>query len=349
MRQYYLEGMDGYEFEDMCAEILRHRYQCDCDVTSRANDGGKDIIVRAMPPIYVECKHFGEAKAGRPIIQKLHSAMETAGARGMVIAPSGFSSQAASYIKENGYDITLVDFELLKSWASDAGISVKYQRPVVSEYDVYAPAAPAESIPDAIRKKTRGDAAFEVEVLESKKEISYARLFSITIDKKFFTNDGSGVTHHVSVSKQAMSPDMYGGPLARVGREPGERPAEEIADLKREEACMASASIPYINPATGAKRTLKCPVGEKDVDVEYLGRVRFESETATVKVGESVLSARSDCSGVKIDGIGSGFLCASCGKYSSEAGACKKCGRRVCRSCVVKKGLFKWECKRCSG
>ena len=88
--------MGGLDFEDICCEILEG-----CGFSARrigGQDGGRDIIIRnGRDSIVVECKHQKEP-VGRPVVQKLHSAVMTEkAAGGMVISTGGFSPQAKKH------------------------------------------------------------------------------------------------------------------------------------------------------------------------------------------------------------------------------------------------------------
>lgn len=106
--------IDNYEerptdFEKLCA-LLFQRMGYRTLVTAKSNDGGYDIILwKGQSKAIVECKCYSMGnKIGRPAIQKLVGANNTALADGMVfITTSEFSSYAVSYAKEA--DVELVD------------------------------------------------------------------------------------------------------------------------------------------------------------------------------------------------------------------------------------------------
>jgi hypothetical protein len=104
---YYIEKYDtisGFEFEDMVYLLYKKIYGDLCVLTSRSNDGGKDIIVKGK--FYIECKHH-KSKIGRPDIQKFHSACIDGRTNGIFISYSGFSKEGSLYA--NKHNINLVD------------------------------------------------------------------------------------------------------------------------------------------------------------------------------------------------------------------------------------------------
>lgn len=148
--------IDNYEehptdFEKLCA-LLFQKMGYHTQVTAKTNDGGYDIILwKNHSKAIVECKCYSAGnKIGRPAIQKLVGANNTALADGMVfITTSEFSSYAVSYAKEAG--VELVDgrrlLQLLKEYVfageqgqgvylEDCYLEVSDMRPYVPE-DIY--------------------------------------------------------------------------------------------------------------------------------------------------------------------------------------------------------------------
>ncbi|CAG9613400.1 hypothetical protein BACCIP111899_02615 [Bacillus rhizoplanae] len=104
-----LRDMDPFDFEELVADIFRKRgYKA--QVTSRSNDGGKDIILRRNGQVaFVECKRYNaKKKVGRPDMQKFHSALVDANAnKGYFVTSNEFASTAQEYAKGKG--IQLID------------------------------------------------------------------------------------------------------------------------------------------------------------------------------------------------------------------------------------------------
>lgn len=125
-----LEKYDGYKFEKLCATILERAGYGKATLTPKSGDGGKDIIITSKnrEVMYVECKHHPDKTIGRPVVQKLHSAMITGNANsGMIITSGRFSPDAESYVRENRIPIKLIDINLLSSISKKVGIQI-YQK-----------------------------------------------------------------------------------------------------------------------------------------------------------------------------------------------------------------------------
>jgi len=120
-------------FEDAVAQVLRARFGWDTHRTPYSGDGGWDVEVRTSDGrfLLVECKQFSPSKAvGRPVLQKLHSAMITESANGgIVVTTSSFSGPAEDFAKKTG--IQHIDGEALsklmrEAYSTEAKADVTY-------------------------------------------------------------------------------------------------------------------------------------------------------------------------------------------------------------------------------
>ena len=122
----FLESLDGFEFEELCARIYRQLGYRVENIQS-TGDEGRDLVLNSPDgeTIVVECKHWSKGTVGRPVLQKLHSAMLTYPAkRGAVITTGSFAKQALGYIDKVAEDIQLIDLPKLRALALQAGINV---------------------------------------------------------------------------------------------------------------------------------------------------------------------------------------------------------------------------------
>lgn len=120
---YYLEQLDGFEFEKLCKKIFSNLYKGKIEQTSLVGDKGKDLIIYADEgKIFIECKHHLNGTIGRPVIQKLHSALIIEGAsKGIVVTTGIFSIGAIEYAKQVSPPIELVDINILFDYAIRSG------------------------------------------------------------------------------------------------------------------------------------------------------------------------------------------------------------------------------------
>lgn len=106
-----LQQMDPYAFEEYVGNVLRANGYRRVIVTSRSNDGGKDIICydAAGRKCVVEVKRYADKHLiGRPMIQKLHSCMiHEKAPKAIFITTSDFNNNAISYAR--GKNIELIN------------------------------------------------------------------------------------------------------------------------------------------------------------------------------------------------------------------------------------------------
>ena len=121
----YLNTLDGFEFEDFCARVFEKLGYGRVQVMSYSGDKGRDLIIHTLQAtkIVVECKHHPHGTIGRPVIQKLHSAVITEGAaKGMLVTTGKFSEEAINHVREIRPTVELIDMNLLRDLAERAGI-----------------------------------------------------------------------------------------------------------------------------------------------------------------------------------------------------------------------------------
>jgi restriction system protein len=116
----------GIPFEKMCEKIFIERGYVIKRRTTRTKDYGIDIIMRREDDyddecIAVQCKNT-QAPIGRPVLQKLHSAMSMHNygnidfVKGLVVSVNGFTADA-------------------KEWARAMNKIAGYKRFILRDYD----------------------------------------------------------------------------------------------------------------------------------------------------------------------------------------------------------------------
>ncbi len=148
----YLDTLDGFEFEDLCTKIFQRLQWGKVERIGLTKDGGRDIIIHLSEggSIVVECKHQPNTSIGRPIVQKLHSAVISSGAiKGIIITTGKFSSDAIEHAKmiSGTTTIDLYDINRLRDLADTVQIKLLFT-------GNYAPVwtYPATDIPGLARK-----------------------------------------------------------------------------------------------------------------------------------------------------------------------------------------------------
>src|SRR5437870_621030 len=94
-----LNNLSPREFEEYCQVLMMTHYRCKVELTQQTADEGRDLIIHDPTGVIVaECKHYIASTVGRPVVQKLHSAILTKSARrGMIITTGRFSAEAEEY------------------------------------------------------------------------------------------------------------------------------------------------------------------------------------------------------------------------------------------------------------
>lgn len=105
--------MSGLEFEDYVKRLLEHK-GWRVETTPLTRDGGIDLIARRNDDVgvevtlYVQCKNHS-SPVGVDVVRELNGSLprQLAGARGVLVCPSGFTADAIAFAKERG--LTLWD------------------------------------------------------------------------------------------------------------------------------------------------------------------------------------------------------------------------------------------------
>ncbi len=126
METVHLDVLGWREFEQLCGRILRKSWMCRVEQIGGVADGGRDLIIHGRGgKIVVECKYWRNKSIGRPIVQKLHSAVVSERAtKGMVITTGRYTAKAEECVRQlpGGVSIKLRDLNWLADQAQAAGI-----------------------------------------------------------------------------------------------------------------------------------------------------------------------------------------------------------------------------------
>ncbi len=126
-----LDGLDGYQFEELIAKIMKKAGYDKIRITPKSRDVGKDIIMEGSEGeiVLVECKH--QKFIGRPVIQRLQGAINheenqhpDKKVRGILVTSGAFSQEAINYNKEIGNEIELIDGKELKKLCKNLDVII---------------------------------------------------------------------------------------------------------------------------------------------------------------------------------------------------------------------------------
>ncbi|MFI5449671.1 MAG: restriction endonuclease [Candidatus Bathyarchaeia archaeon] len=119
----HLDSLTGFEFQDFCARVFERLHYSRVQIMPYASDKGRDLIIHDVQgtKIIVECKHQPSATIGRPVVQKLHSAVVTEKAgKGIIVTTGKFSPEAIIHARAISPQIELVDMNLLRDMCARA-------------------------------------------------------------------------------------------------------------------------------------------------------------------------------------------------------------------------------------
>ncbi|MBZ6496375.1 restriction endonuclease [Natrinema longum] len=162
-----LDELSGFEFEDVMEDVFRNLGYEDVRQASRTADEGRDITMVEVVDgtrrgIVVECKHT--ETVGRPVVQKLHSAIATfdhdGPKRGMVVTTGRFTGPAREYAErldrtDDPYPIQLVDGRDLREIADEVGLDLYNGRIEILCDETFRPFDPARGIDAPVREAFR--------------------------------------------------------------------------------------------------------------------------------------------------------------------------------------------------
>jgi len=126
----FLNSLDGFGFESFCQRLFEMSGWGRVEQIGGVADKGRDLIIHTPNggKIIVECKHQPNSSIGRPIVQKLHSAIISSNTdQGIIITTGKFSKQAIECAQElPNVKIQLFDMHKIGELAQKAGIHISY-------------------------------------------------------------------------------------------------------------------------------------------------------------------------------------------------------------------------------
>jgi len=249
-----LDDLSGFEFEDLMEDVFRNLGYENVRQAERTADKGRDILMEEVVDgtrraIVVECKHTGSV--GRPVVQKLHSAVSTfdfdGPKRGMVVTTGQFTSPAKEYaddLREAGdpHPIELIDGTDLREIADEIGLDLYNGRIEIICDETLRPFDPTSGVDAPMREAFRDidniDAS-EIPTPRARAEFQPVVLITADVDAVFETS--VGVIHRIDetdrfvVHARRGRPDIMEGAVRRLiqenRRQTTELDEEEFADV----------------------------------------------------------------------------------------------------------------------
>jgi restriction endonuclease Mrr len=206
-----LDDLSGFEFEDLMEDVFRNLGYENVRQAERTADEGRDVIMEEVVDgtrraIIVECKHTGTV--GRPVVQKLHSAIATfdfdGPKRGMVVTTGRFTNPAQEYaqrLRENDdpHPIELIDGEDLREIADEIGLDLYNGRIEILCDETLRPYDPAASVTAPVEEAFRDIENIEAaELPEPYSRATFRPVVAITADTNAVFETSVGVIHRIN-------------------------------------------------------------------------------------------------------------------------------------------------------
>jgi len=206
-----LDDLSGFEFEDLMEDVFRTLGYENVRQAEKTADEGRDILMEevvdgARRAVVVECKHT--ASVGRPVVQKLHSAIATfefdGPKRGMVVTTGRFTNPAQEYaerLQENDdpYPIELLDGEALREIADEIGLDLYNGRIEILCDETLRPYDAAAGVDAPVREALR-----EIENIDDAErpaphsQVTFRPVVTVTADTDAVFETSVGVIHRIN-------------------------------------------------------------------------------------------------------------------------------------------------------
>ena len=206
-----LDDLSGFEFEDVVEDVFRNLGYENVRQATRTADEGRDILMEevvdgARRAVVVECKHTDSV--GRPVVQKLHSAIATfdfdGPKRGMVVTTGRFTAPAQEYadrLRQNDdpYQIELTDGQDLRQIADDVGLDLYNGRIEILCDETLRPYDPAASVTTPVTEAFRDIENIDgTDIPVPHTQVTFNPVVSVTADTNAVFETSVGVIHRIN-------------------------------------------------------------------------------------------------------------------------------------------------------
>ncbi|WP_123624235.1 restriction endonuclease [Halorubrum sp. CSM-61] len=206
-----LDDFSGFEFEDLIEDVFRNLGYENVRQAEKIADEGRDVIMEEVVDgtrraTVVECKHTGTV--GRPVVQKLHSAIATfdfdGPKRGMVVTTGRFTSPAQEYAdrlqqNDDPHPIELLDGEDLREIADEIGLDLYNGRIEILCDETLRPYDPATDVDAPVTEAFRDIENIEAADLSTPHSaVTFRPVVAVTADTNAVFETSVGVIHRIN-------------------------------------------------------------------------------------------------------------------------------------------------------
>ena len=275
----FLDTLDGFEFESFCQRLFEMSGWGVVEQIGGVADGGRDLIIHPHngSKIIVECKHQPNSSIGRPIVQKLHSAIISSNTdQGIIITTGKFSKQAIEYA-ENLEDATIRLFDMPKivELAQKGGIQIANAR---EDFQIYTyPLRNNIQLQNQLHSKLPAVQSYPAKITDllemSIDEISLVSMYEAIVDVYQSFDTSAGHIHDIDVNSKAYHFHGDAGTPIRVSY-PTFIPVSNVPILFEKQDVDTSVIVkPFNLERTTLTEIIKNNVvNEQSINVGYYGK-----------------------------------------------------------------------------
>ena len=370
-----LETLDGLEFEKLCAKIFQKLNYGNVELMPYVADGGRDLLIHSPEGlIVVECKHQPHTSIGRPVVQKLHSAVISSNAiKGILITSGKFSVHAVEHANTLSPKIEMVDKKILADLATRAGIELilEGKRHTVLRYPVSDTEAIGNRISSFIESKNESTPGKTSDLVKiSQREIAFLPSYMIQYDINSVFETNVGVIHKEfledgiflvdgksgALLKQELANHLNSAPLAvydesdfsdiPFGRSDFVIDDRTLANLSKKIIIDRHTRTVSYYGRNNRQYSKVCIPGEKDIFISNIKQVYLPYQEINFEILAKNYGLKGVENAQKMLSYTSMLNCNVCGTYISSKGVlCNSCGSLAHSPRLLDSHGFK--CKMC--
>ena len=370
-----LETLDGLEFEKLCAKIFRKLNYGTVELMPYVGDGGRDLMIHSPEGvIIVECKHQPHSSVGRPIVQKLHSAVISSNAfKGILITSGKFSIQAVEHANTLSPKIEMVDKKILADLATRSGIELilEGKRHTVLRYPISEIDAVKNKISSFIDSRCESNPKKPSDMLTiSQRNVALLPSYMIQYDINSIFETNVGVIHkeHLedgvflvdgnsgALLKQELANHLNSAPLTVYNESDFSRIQFSRSDFVIDDRTLANLSKKIIIDRhtktvsyygrNNQHYSKVCIPSEKDIFISNIKQVYIPYQNLSFNILTQNYGLKGVENAQKLLSYTTMLNCKVCNSYVSSKGLlCNSCGGTVHSSRLLDAHGFK--CKMC--
>lgn len=294
-----LDALTGFDFENLFGRILERLGIGKVERTLYTQDEGRDILVSSPQGlIIVECKHQPNTSIGRPILQKLHSAVISSKAvRGMLVTTGRFTEEAIAHAKKlaaQGTTVEMIDKPILVDMASKARIRLRSKGEALNIWSYSIPDKPQTegTVGTFLETQISTSPRRPIDLLRaSNRSLTYISVFAVRYSVDAIFQTSVGMIHREHAAGRSIMLDGHSGHVVNNSvvsffeKEPrtrftgihldfrGELPSFKVDSMTLQG--KAKAAIAQLHTRTvsypgknNVQYSKTCEPGERDIQVE---------------------------------------------------------------------------------